>query len=104
MSEKELTPEQQAELNQFATVVAQSLARGESQQEVTDQLVSDGWDQEGAAAFVHSVAQQVADGQSGPAPAASGGGGGGSSWLVWIGILVLVNLLSYVFNWPFWIY
>ncbi len=25
-------------------------------------------------------------------------------WLVWIGLLILVNILSYVFDWSFWIY
>ena len=25
-------------------------------------------------------------------------------WIVWIGILVIVNLLSWLFHWPFWIF
>ena len=25
-------------------------------------------------------------------------------WLVWVGALVFLNLLSYWFNWPFWVY
>ncbi len=29
---------------------------------------------------------------------------GGGSWLVYIGLLLLVNFLSYVFDWPFWVY
>ncbi len=35
-----------------------------------------------------------------------GGGGGGRwvKWLVWIGLLVGVNLASYIFDWSFWIY
>ncbi len=35
------------------------------------------------------------------------GDGGGSrvgGCLVWIGVLVLINLLSYVFDWGFWVY
>ena len=31
----------------------------------------------------------------------SGGAGG---WLVWIGLLILVNFLSWLFDWPFWVY
>jgi hypothetical protein len=31
-------------------------------------------------------------------------GGGCSGWLIWIGILVVFNVLSYIFNWPFWIH
>ncbi len=25
-------------------------------------------------------------------------------WLAWIGLLILINFLSYVFDWPFWVY
>ena len=25
-------------------------------------------------------------------------------WFVWVGVLVLLNLLSYWFDWPFWVY
>ncbi len=28
----------------------------------------------------------------------------GGSWLVWIGLLVFINFLSWTFGWPFWIY
>lgn len=31
----------------------------------------------------------------------SGGLGG---WLVWIGLLVLINFLSWLFDWSFWVY
>lgn len=30
--------------------------------------------------------------------------GGGMGWLVWIGALLLINGLSYAFNWGFWLY
>jgi hypothetical protein len=36
--------------------------------------------------------------------AESRGGGGAWHWLIWIGVLLLVNLLSYVFHWGFWLY
>ena len=32
------------------------------------------------------------------------GGGGIIGGLIFIGILILVNVLSYVFNWGFWLY
>jgi hypothetical protein len=25
-------------------------------------------------------------------------------WLIWIGILLLINLLSWIFDWSFWVY
>ncbi len=31
-------------------------------------------------------------------------GGDGAGWLIWIGILLLINLLSWIFDWPFWVY
>jgi len=31
-------------------------------------------------------------------------GGGGGGWMVWIGILLLINLLSWAFDWSFWVY
>ena len=34
-------------------------------------------------------------------PSSDSGAGG---WLTWIGLLLLVNFLSYVFDWPFWVY
>ena len=26
------------------------------------------------------------------------------SWLIWIGLLLLINLLSWIFDWSFWVY
>lgn len=34
----------------------------------------------------------------------SGGGNRAAGWLIWIGILVGVNVLSAVFDWGFWLY
>jgi type IV pilus assembly protein PilA len=30
--------------------------------------------------------------------------GAGMSWLVWIFLLILINFLSWLFDWPFWVY
>jgi len=32
------------------------------------------------------------------------GDGGAAGWMIWVGILLLINLLSFLFDWPFWIY
>ena len=29
---------------------------------------------------------------------------GGFGWAIWIVVLIVVNLLSWIFDWPFWIY
>ena len=31
-------------------------------------------------------------------------GGGGGGWMVWIGILLLINLLSWALDWSVWLY
>jgi hypothetical protein len=31
-------------------------------------------------------------------------GGGAGSWLVWIFLLLVINFLSWLFDWPFWVY
>ena len=31
-------------------------------------------------------------------------GGGAMGWLIWIGALLLINFLSWAFNWGFWLY
>ena len=30
--------------------------------------------------------------------------GGCSSWMIYVGILLLINLLSWIFDWSFWVY
>ena len=34
----------------------------------------------------------------------AGRGSSGMGWLVWIGVIVGVNVLSYAFDWGFWLY
>ena len=31
-------------------------------------------------------------------------GGGFGGLLIWVGLLLFINLLSYLFNWSFWVY
>lgn len=31
-------------------------------------------------------------------------GSGCGGWLVWIGLLIGINVLSWLFDWPFWIF
>ncbi len=30
--------------------------------------------------------------------------GGIPGWVVWLGGLLVINFLSWLFNWPFWVY
>ena len=31
-------------------------------------------------------------------------GGGVGGWVIWLAVLIGVNVLSYLFNWGFWLY
>ena len=90
------------EIQALAQMVADNLAEGESPDEIAKQLVdTGGWKLEDAHGFVESIQLRMLNTQH----ASSGSGGGeGMGWLVWIGAIVLINALSYVFNWGFWIY
>ena len=103
MAEEELSPEDQKELDDLAGLVAESLAKGEKPADISQQLVNNGWEQAAADEFVGSIGQHLAHAQR-TAAQSSAGGGGGMGWLVWIGLLLFINLLSWLFNWPFWIY
>ena len=102
MSDEQLSPEDQQEMRELAGIVAQSLSKGEKPADITKQLVNSGWEQADADEFVNSIAQHLASAERAAAQSSSGGGGMG--WLIWIGALLLINLLSYLFEWPFWIY
>jgi hypothetical protein len=90
------------EMGDLAQLVATSLASGKSQIEVAKQLVDSGWEEQPAHEFVGQIAIAMLEADD-PQHAGSGGGGG-MSWLIWIGLLVGINVLSYFFEWPFWIY
>ncbi len=86
------------EIEALAMLVAQNLNDGEDPQQIAQQLVDNGWEPSDANGFVGSIQAQLAG------RTASQGGGEGMGWLIWIGALLVINLLSYVFNWGFWLY
>ena len=91
----------QEEMQELAQLVADALYSGESREKVIGDLVNNGWDEESANGFVSSVEQVIyAEHQQ----TSGHDGGGGLGWLVWIGALLVINGLSYVFNWGFWLY
>lgn len=100
MAEQTLSSEDQREL---AGLVAKSLSEGQQPADIAKQLVDSGWEQQAADDFVGSIAQHLANAEQ-AAQSESGSGGGGMGWLAWIGVLLFINLLSWLFNWPFWVY
>ena len=86
------------EIQALTQVVANSLAKGDDPQKVSQQLIDSGWEPDQANNFVGSIQQHLFDQQK------TGGGSESKGWLVWICAILGINFLSWVFNWGFWIY
>jgi hypothetical protein len=71
--------------------------QGKSSTQIKDALVSEGLDNESAKIVVNNMNQAITEQKRNES---SGVGG----WVIWIGLLLLINLLSWIFDWPFWIY
>lgn len=96
---QELPPGLEAdEIEGLTQVVADSLAKGEDPQKLAQQLVDSGWEPDQANHFVGSIQQYVREAQS------SNDGSEAKGWMLWIGGLVGINFLSWLFDWGFWIY
>ena len=96
---QELPPGQAAdEIHALTRIVSDSLANGEDPQKVSQQLIDSGWEPDQANYFVGSIHQQMFEEQSSERGSESNG------WLAWIGVLVGINFLSWLFDWGFWIY
>lgn len=92
MSEEEMTAEDKKAMEALAKNVGEALANGVSQDEIVNDLVGNGMDQADAEGFVATVGEHV--------PAGDGDEGRGiPGWMIWVGGLVLFNVLSYIFNW-----
>jgi hypothetical protein len=91
-------PDELAEMIARAQTAADN---GDSPRKIRMQLVQEGMDPDAADAIVQRVCDDRPLSSRHRVPASSGGG---NSWAVWIGILVLINGLSWLFDWPFWIY
>lgn len=105
---------EQAAAREAAQAVAAELGKGRTWQAVATELCRAGWQRDEAKTFVQQVEaemrqyqeQAAAQPQAVPAaaPAPETRGGGVPSWVGYIGFLVLINFLSWVFDWPFWVY
>ncbi|MDP7274175.1 MAG: hypothetical protein QF363_01755 [Planctomycetaceae bacterium] len=97
MSANEHKPDDAA-IEQAVHKVAEALECGRPRSSVALDLVAEGWGEAEAMTFVTDVDSQLKE-----QPAASSGSGA-MGWIVWIGILGLINFLSWAFDWPFWLY
>lgn len=97
---QELPPGQEDdEIQGLAEIVAKSLHEGETPQDISGKLVDSGWEPEEAERFVYSIKHHIEHPQE-----SDGGGSELQGWMVWAGGLLLINGLSWAFNWGFWIY
>jgi predicted acetyltransferase len=100
MADEEMTAEEEAAFEELVQHIAREIAGGTSPNDVVANMVENGWEEDDAREMVGSIAMRMSEAAA--AQEESGGGGGG--WLLWIGIIIGINVLSYIFNWPFWIY
>ncbi|MCP4522530.1 MAG: hypothetical protein GY827_12690 [Cytophagales bacterium] len=107
MSEEQLTEEQQQEVvKQIYQEAAELKQQGKTDDEIVATLKEKGLDAEMAASVVQNLNAMIEERKAANNPYVEDDDDGDSAWgwLIWIGILVVVNLLSYIFDWPFWIY
>ena len=94
-----MSPEQDdAAIQNAAKKAASGLAAGRPRTAVAQDLVADGWSQEEAHALVASVEDARQEISS------SGGRSAVRGWMFWIGLLVVFNLLSWLFGWPIFLF
>ncbi len=72
--------------------------------QIEQSLMNRGLDAEQVATVMRIVNQAYTQRTQASAPEESSGGGGVPRFVWYIGILVVVNLLSAIFNWGFWLY
>ena len=96
---QELPPGQEAdEIEDLTQIVADSLAKGEPPETIAMTLVDSGWEAEEGLAYVDSIQHQMSQ------PRQTAGSSELQGWLIWGGGILLVNFLSWLLNWGFWIY
>ena len=72
--------------------------------QIEQSLMNQGLDAAQVASVMRIVNQAYTQRTQAPAPEQSSGGRGVPSIVWYIGILLLINLLSAIFDWGFWIY
>lgn len=80
--------------------IAQSLNEGKSQSEIVDEFLDEDADAEAR----HEFSELVFNIANSMASTTAVHSEGVPSWVFWIVGLVVVNILSAAFDWPFWVY
>ena len=87
-------------INQIFKYAVSLRQEGQSKVEIKKALIEKGLDEELAQKVIDNLGQY----SSNQRKAKQEDEGSGMGWLLWIGILILVNILSAVFGWGFWVY
>ncbi len=99
--------ENQEQFEALVFTIGQALHEGKSQSDIVDEIVEEDADPETrheVSELVFNVANSLAESSASHSGAMAGHSDGMSSWAIWIGVLVVVNILSATFDWPFWLY
>lgn len=99
MSEQEMS--QDEVVDQIYGYAADLKKAGQTDIQIIKALQEKGLDAESSKTVVDNLNNMIAERQ---AEIEEEEGGSGMGWLIWIGILILVNVLSFVFDWGFIIY
>lgn len=102
MKTKEITSEkeqkQKEALDLIYKYVGEEIQKGTPPQSIKDKLIGEGVDRQTADTIVDDFVQYAKEAEAEQSES------GGMGWLMWIGIILVINLLSYIFDWPFWLY
>ena len=95
--------EDDEEIQLLVLSIRQALAEEQSQESIVDQIL-DGEDDKETRFNMTRLVSEVADTLSESDYSEQVESSGASGWMMWIGLLVFVNILSAALDWGFWVY
>lgn len=90
--------EEQKSVEQIFAYISQQKLSGKFDFEIKRSLIEQGIEEEVADQFIKTANSTNAENLQEDDDSGVGG------WVIWIGIILGINFLSYLFDWPFWIY
>ncbi len=97
-------------IRQTYNLASNLMNEGKSDEQITEALISQGLDQTAASNVISNLKKERSTIGTGSGKQSYNGGGSGfgfsgiPKWLIYILGLLLINLVSYLFNLNFWIY
>ncbi|MEM7038100.1 MAG: hypothetical protein AAF570_14040 [Bacteroidota bacterium] len=72
--------------------------------QIKQQLQNKGLNAESADTVIHNINRMIAERMGDYSGRTQGGGSGIPSWAIWVGLLLLVNVLAAALDWGFFLY